>query len=73
MMAKKIHRHREKTCAGCGQPAEVMYRVQRAEDEGWVFLCPPCRQSAAEDNPFYVYGGTWKASKGRGGSAQKHS
>ncbi|WP_019009176.1 hypothetical protein [Deinococcus aquatilis] len=59
------HRVREKPCAQCGQPSPVMYRVIRAEAEGWVFLCPPCRRKAEEGNPEYRYGGTWKAEKGR--------
>jgi hypothetical protein len=46
-----------------------MYRVIRRSAEGWVFLCPPCRRIEAEANPEYRYGGTWKAEKGRGGSA----
>lgn len=46
-----------------------MYRVVRREAEGWIFLCPPCRHAEAENNPEYRYGGTWKATKGRGGSA----
>ena len=46
-----------------------MYRVIRKASEGWVFLCPPCRQIEAENNAEYRYGGTWKAGKGRGGSA----
>lgn len=63
------HRQREKPCARCGQAGEVMYRVIRRAEEGWVFLCPPCRRLEAEGNPEYRYGGTWKAVKGRGGSA----
>ncbi|BDP40051.1 hypothetical protein DAETH_00200 [Deinococcus aetherius] len=68
-MAAELHRQREKACARCGQPSPVMYRVVRREEEGWVFLCPPCRRTEAQDNPEYRYGGTWKAAKGRGGSA----
>ncbi|MGY2894281.1 hypothetical protein [Deinococcus sp. UYEF24] len=63
------HRQREKACARCGQRGAVMYRVIRRAAEGWVFLCPPCRQIEAENNSEYRYGGTWKAEKGRGGSA----
>jgi hypothetical protein len=63
------HRRREKPCARCGQPNEVMYRVVRRAAEGWVFLCPACRRTEAENNAEYRYGGTWKADKGRGGSA----
>ncbi len=62
------HRVREKPCADCGQPSDVMYRVIRRTEEGWVFLCPACRRTADVDNPEYRYGGTWKAAKGRGGS-----
>lgn len=65
----EAHRQREKPCARCGQPGPVMYRVVRREAEGWIFLCPPCRHAEAENNPEYRYGGTWKATKGRGGSA----
>ena len=61
------HRQREKSCARCGLPSPVMYRVVRRAAEGWVFLCPPCRREV-ENNPDYRYGGAWKADKGRGGS-----
>ena len=64
----EAHRQRQKLCARCGQPNPVMYRVIRRAAQGWVFLCPPCRASEAENNPDYRYGGTWKAEKGRGGS-----
>ena len=63
------HRQREKPCARCGQSGPVMYRVVCRAAEGWVFLCPPCRREV-ENDPDYRYGGTWKAEKGRGGSAQ---
>ena len=63
------HRQREKPCARCGQPNPVMYRVVCKAAEGWVFLCPECRRAAEVGNPEYRYGGTWKAEKGRGGSA----
>jgi|GEM_PF-555272 len=68
MPKTQIHRVREKLCAACSQPSDVMYRVIRCQEEGWVFLCPACRRTADVSNPEYRYGGTWKAAKGRGGS-----
>ncbi len=54
---------RFKTCSQCYQSAFVLYRVKYEQDGGWVFVCPQCWQGVSENNPFYVYGGTWKAKK----------
>jgi len=37
--------------------------VKYEEDGDWVFVCPNCWSSLSQDNPHYVYGGTWKAQK----------
>ncbi|PLZ82380.1 hypothetical protein CEN44_27825 [Fischerella muscicola CCMEE 5323] len=57
--------HRIKLCSQCNQPASVLYRVKHEQDGEWVFVCPQCWFSVSENNPFYVYGGTWKANKKR--------
>jgi hypothetical protein len=43
----------------------VLYRVKYEEEGDWVFVCPNCWQDISQDNPFYVYGGTWKAEKAK--------
>ncbi|KAB8315771.1 hypothetical protein SD81_030960 [Tolypothrix campylonemoides VB511288] len=59
-MARSI---RVKLCGRCRQPAPILYRVKYEEEGQWVFVCPECWTLLSENNPFYVYGGTWKAHK----------
>ncbi|MBD2447457.1 hypothetical protein H6G76_09790 [Nostoc sp. FACHB-152] len=56
---------RVKLCELCSQPAPMLYRVKYKEDGEWVFVCPECWPIISTDNPFYVYGGTWKAKKNK--------
>ncbi|WP_082803658.1 MULTISPECIES: hypothetical protein [unclassified Anabaena] len=57
--------NRVKLCYRCSQPAPLLYRVKFEENGKWVFVCPQCWTGVSENNPFYVYGGTWKARKQR--------
>ncbi len=59
----KAVRTRQKSCDACAQASSVLYRVQRDQTGVWVFLCSSCRVKVEFENPFYVYGGTWKANK----------
>lgn len=59
-MGKRV---RTKQCDRCFQLAPVLYRIQQDESGGWCFVCPDCWAIVRQDNPFYVYGGTWKATK----------
>lgn len=54
---------RVKYCSRCQQIALVLYRIQYDESGEWVFVCERCWSSLSQDNPHYVYGGTWKAQK----------
>lgn len=54
---------RLKMCDRCSQPAPILYRVKYQEQGGWIFVCPQCLNPVKDHNPFYVYGGTWKARK----------
>jgi hypothetical protein len=54
---------RVKPCGRCSQTAAILYRVKYEEDGNWVFLCRECWDIVSLDNPFYVYGGTWKSKK----------
>ena len=56
-------RSRHKTCFLCNKSAPTLYRVQHDESAEWIFVCRDCWQKVSQDNPFYVYGGTWKAQK----------
>lgn len=56
-------RHREKSCSICNQAAQVLLRCQYEMHKEWCFICQNCWQNVSQDNPFYVYGGTWKARK----------
>ncbi|HLP91469.1 MAG TPA: hypothetical protein VK184_23155 [Nostocaceae cyanobacterium] len=54
---------RTKPCNRCGQTAPILYRVKHENGGNWEFICPQCWPVISENNPFYVYGGTWKAKK----------
>ena len=57
---------RIKLCDRCTLSASVLFRVQYDESGTWIFVCEQCWAAVSGDNPFYVYGGTWKAQKKRG-------
>ncbi|OKH14595.1 hypothetical protein [[Limnothrix rosea] IAM M-220] len=56
-------RHREKNCAYCQKSTEICYRIQYDTTQQWQLVCPACQKQLKKDNPFYRYGGTWKAKK----------
>ena len=56
-------RSRQKLCERCGQALPVLYRVRQDEAADWIFVCRACWDAVSQNNPFYVYGGTWKAKK----------
>jgi hypothetical protein len=56
-------RVREKACDRCQATALVLYRVQLDAARQWQFVCDHCWAEMRQGNPFYVYGGTWKARK----------
>ncbi|KAM3093402.1 hypothetical protein ACKFKF_29445 [Phormidesmis sp. 146-12] len=58
-----MKRVRQKGCHFCIQSAPVLYRVRHDESAEWVFVCRNCWERISHNNPFYVYGGTWKAEK----------
>lgn len=58
-------RSREKACNLCQKSAPILYRIQRDESGEWIFVCRNCWEQVSQNNPFYVYGGTWKADKKR--------
>jgi protein-arginine kinase activator protein McsA len=60
-----MQRSRTKPCYLCQKSAPVLYRIQRDESGEWIFVCADCWQQVSQDNPHYVYGGTWKAEKKR--------
>jgi len=37
-----------------------MFRIQYKQPKKWVFTCEKCLLEVKKDNPYYVYGGTWK-------------
>lgn len=55
--------NRIKFCDRCGESAPILFRVKVAKNGKWIFVCPQCWPGVSENNPFYVYGGTWKAEK----------
>ncbi|WAL58522.1 hypothetical protein [Thermocoleostomius sinensis] len=57
--------NRVKLCHGCAQPASTLYRVRQDASAKWVFVCKHCWPTVYQNNPYYVYGGTWKADKQR--------
>ncbi|WP_110985555.1 hypothetical protein [Acaryochloris thomasi] len=56
-------RKREKDCDRCCKSANTLYRVQFDESGQWQFVCDLCWSIVRQNNPHYVYGGTWKAHK----------
>jgi len=56
-------RSRIKLCDRCSQSAPILYRVKYEDGGNWVFVCRQCWDQVSQDNPFYVYGGTWKDKK----------
>jgi hypothetical protein len=56
-------RKRQKHCTLCQQSEPVLYRVKYDASEQWGFVCRRCWDTVSQNNPFYVYGGTWKAKK----------
>lgn len=59
-MAKRV---RSKRCDRCSNAADVLYRVQYDNSGEWKFICLACYPIVSQNNPAYVYGGTWKAEK----------
>jgi hypothetical protein len=56
-------RQREKACHICAQAAPTLFRVQLDAAQTWQFICSTCHTHVSQNNPFYRYGGTWKAQK----------
>ena len=56
-------RLRTKLCSLCSEPGGILYRVKYIENGDWVFVCSQCWETISQNNPFYIYGGTWKAKK----------
>ena len=52
-----------KPCDLCSQETDIRYRIQYQKDGDWKLVCLSCWQQVRLDNPFYRYGGTWKARK----------
>ncbi len=58
-----MKRVRQKVCRFCAKSAPVLYRIRYDESAEWIFVCRHCWERVSHNNPFYVYGGTWKAEK----------
>lgn len=56
-------RVRQKSCQRCLVVSDRLFRVQADSSKQWLLLCPSCQRLVSADNPEYVYGGTWKATK----------
>lgn len=52
-----------KPCDICSNLVDLRYRIQYNASEEWVLVCRSCWDEVSQDNPFYRYGGTWKAKK----------
>ncbi|MGL5804432.1 MAG: hypothetical protein ACRC11_03140 [Xenococcaceae cyanobacterium] len=50
-----------KPCDLCQKIVSIRYRIQYDESANWVLVCPECWQKISQNNPYYRYGGTWKA------------
>ena len=56
-------RSRQKPCMICQGSKPVLYRVKYDQSQQWGFVCRDCWPGVSQNNPHYVYGGTWKAKK----------
>ncbi|MEA5579872.1 hypothetical protein VB620_00780 [Nodularia harveyana UHCC-0300] len=56
-------KNRVKICDRCSQSAPILFRVKWEQAGNWIFVCRQCWAGVSENNPFYMYGGTWKARK----------
>lgn len=54
---------KSKPCDRCNNLVDIRYRIQYQEDGNWILVCRDCWSQLSQDNPFYRYGGTWKAKK----------
>ncbi|WP_071994147.1 hypothetical protein [Synechocystis sp. PCC 7509] len=54
---------RIKACDRCSLTVPILYRVKDRENGEWFFVCDSCLPTIKQSNPFYTYGGTWKAHK----------
>jgi hypothetical protein len=54
---------RVKSCAECQTIAPVLFRVRANDTAPWQFVCQTCLPHIKDNNPNYIYGGTWKAQK----------
>ncbi|MEM6453081.1 MAG: hypothetical protein AAF703_22525 [Cyanobacteria bacterium P01_D01_bin.105] len=50
-----------KPCDRCRELVKIRYRIQYDASGEWRLVCPPCWHHIRPDNPYYRYGGTWKA------------
>jgi hypothetical protein len=55
-------RSRVKACERCALVGSTLYRVVGDASGSWALVCPAC-QDKLKAQPFYRYGGTWKADK----------
>ncbi|MBC8044980.1 MAG: hypothetical protein IAF08_16195 [Rhizobacter sp.] len=55
-----------KACFSCGLHKPTLYRIRYDATKRWSFICDGCwpkfRRPHGNENPHYVYGGTWKGS-----------
>ena len=52
-----------KSCDICNNLVDIRYRIQYDASQEWQLVCRDCWDKVSQDNPFYRYGGTWKAKK----------
>jgi len=50
-----------KPCEYCQTVVTLRYRIQFDQSEHWYLVCPDCWSKLSANNPYYRYGGTWKA------------
>mgnify|MGYP000116651340 FL=1 len=63
MLSKVKSKEKSKPCDLCSTESYIRYRIQYQKNGDWQLVCFPCWQKVSQDNPFYRYGGTWKARK----------
>jgi hypothetical protein len=51
-----------KACFACQNAKPRLYRIKHDASKKWDFVCDACWEKYSKNNPFYVYGGTWKGS-----------
>ena len=64
-------RVRAKNCVHCYTPSTRLTKCKIKPGGKWELVCDMCWPTVCDDNPHYVFGGTWEQGRVRTGSPSK--